>query len=157
MHKTLLYTILYLTVFSVSQAQDKKAKHDTTAYYMRNDYEMAYNEADAKSLRLIIKEKGGLYRIEDYYLDAKPKMIAKSTVNNLNFEPGTQGERIYYYPSVNVMSITQYEKGQLIGDLKRHYYNGNLYTITTLKNRSEYLKKCLDSAGNILADQGNGK
>ncbi len=158
MRKALLALLLGFIFCLPSIAQTKKIiKHDSTAYYMRNDYDLANSESDAKSLRLIIKAKNGLFRIEDYYLDAKPKLLAESTINGIHFESGTEGERIDYYPTGNIKTITQYDKGQLIGDKESNYPNGSLYSVTTRICNLEYLKKYVDTAGNILADNGNGK
>jgi hypothetical protein len=64
MIKTLLIILIGCSICLPLFAQKKnEVKHDTIAYYMRNDHEMANSENDAKSLRLIIKEKNGLYRI----------------------------------------------------------------------------------------------
>jgi antitoxin component YwqK of YwqJK toxin-antitoxin module len=162
MNKPILL-LLFLFSSIVANAQNiplsnSKVQHDTTAYYMRNDFVMATSEADAKSLRLIIKDKGGLFRIEDYYMDATPKMLAYSFSDKMNFEPGTQGKRIDYYPNGKKRIVNYYKSGQEVGGKELYYPNGNLYTVTMLENNNDpYLKKCLDSFGNALTDNGNGK
>lgn len=158
MKKTLLTILFGFIVYLPSIAQTiSVAKHDTTAYYMRDDYFMATSEADAKSLRLIIKADSGLFRIEDYYMDATPKMLAYSFSDKMNFETGTQGKRIDYYPNGKKRIVSYYKSGQEVGGKELYYPNGNLYTVTMLESADIYLKRCLDSAGKVLTDNGNGK
>lgn len=161
MNKPILL-LLFLFSCIVANAQNiplsnSKVQHDTTAYYMQNDRDMAYSETDAKFLRLIIKADSGLFRVEDYYMDASPKLIAYSYSDKMNFEPFAQGKRIDYYTGGKMKMVSNYKRGEEIGSKELYYPNGNLYTVTMLDNNTVYLKKCIDSVGNVLADKGNGK
>lgn len=158
MKKTLLTILFGFIVYLPSIAQTiSVTKHDTTAYYMRNDFAMASGEADAKSLRLIIKVDSGLFRIEDYYMDATPKMLAYSFLDRMNFEGGTQGKRIDYYPNGKEKIVSYYKSGQEVGDAISYYPNGKVYNIITYSGKDAFLKECRDSTDRVLCENGNGK
>ncbi|MDB5001014.1 MAG: hypothetical protein JWR76_2091 [Mucilaginibacter sp.] len=158
MRKILLFLIsnFFLSGLVVAQASKDVVKHDSVAYYMRNSFDMASSEADAKFLRLIIKSDLSLFIIQDYYLDAKPKLLTKSFSGEMNFERGTQGPYIEFYPNGNKRYERNYIKGKVIGDCMEYYPNGVLYTIINYDNSSVFLKKYQDSTGKVLAENGNG-
>lgn len=119
MRKILLFLIsnFFLSGLVVAQASKDVVKHDSVAYYMRNSFDMASSEADAKFLRLIIKSDLSLFIIQDYYLDAKPKLLTKSFSGEMNFESGTQVLTSSFIQTAikNMKEITLKAKLQAIG------------------------------------------
>lgn len=104
MYKTLL-TLLFGFGFCLpviaQKKNNNKTRPDTVAYYMQSETSMANDETDAKFLRLIIKADSGLYNIEDFYMDAKPKLITRSYIDSADFSAGTHGLRTDFYPNGN--------------------------------------------------------
>ncbi|MFD0793703.1 TonB family protein [Mucilaginibacter litoreus] len=160
MRKLFYFTLLlFVCVKSYAQEADDTAwlKHDTVAYYMADDSVMAYSEADAKFLRLIIKGDTGLYRIEEYYLDAKPKLLATSYTRDLNYQSGMQGPCTEFFPTGIKKSESYYKKGNLTGYQRTYYPNGKLSNIIEHRNDSLFLIRYSDSIGNVLANNGEGR
>jgi TonB family protein len=161
MSKTLLAILLTFAFSTPSIAQKKekkeRAKPDSAAYYMRNDHDLAYSESDARFLRLIIRADSGMFNIQDYYMDAKPRLVARSYNDDVDFRTGTQGLCTQYFANGNKKQEAYFNKGLLVGDGIEYYPNGTVYNIKNYDNpKSLFLKKCLDSTGNVLADNGNG-
>ena len=159
MFKSLFVLTLTFFIYSYSFAQRAKhglAKHDSSAYYMRDRFDLAYNKEDAKFLRLIIKGDSGLFEIQDYYLDGKLHFLAYSYNQTINFELGADGKYVEYYPTGTKKLERSYIKGNLVGETNAYYPNGKLYYVKTIKMDSIYLTTCYDTTGKILSDKGNG-
>ncbi|TFF39581.1 energy transducer TonB [Mucilaginibacter psychrotolerans] len=152
----LLFSCL-LSLAAIAQKSKKDAvRHDSTAYYMRNQYDMALNQATAEFLRLIIKVDSGMYEIQDYYPDGTLRLLAKSYSGERNFEPGANGVYTEYYKSGRKKLVKQYIKGKQVGNDSAYYANGKLYRVISYDSGEAFLKTCLDSTGKLLADNGNG-
>ncbi|TSD66577.1 TonB family protein [Inquilinus sp. KBS0705] len=139
---------------------DKKAhkQPDSVAYYMKRRDALAFDQNDAEFLRLIIKADGGMFNVEDYYMDGKLKLTARTATNDYWFWPDAEGIMTEYYPNGNKKLEKTYKKGVVVGDVNQYYPNGKLYIITSFdKGSQNYRKECRDSLGNVLANNGNGK
>nr|WP_067063559.1 energy transducer TonB [Mucilaginibacter sp. L294] len=159
--KKQLLVIVFISLTNLVLAQKKntenKPRPDTIGYYMRNDHVVAYNEPDAQFIRFIIKADSGMFKVRDYYRNGHIRLVAKTAVDSANFERGTQGICYEYYNTGKRKSIKIYNKGQVVGDAVTYYPNGGLNTIENYSPQGIYLKQYLDTAGNTLADNGNGK
>jgi TonB family protein len=152
---------LFISITSIVTAQNskitEKTRPDTIGYYMRNATQIAYGEPDAQFIRFIIKADSGMFKISDYYRNGHVRLVTKTGVDNANFERGAQGICYEYYNTGKRKSIKIYNKGQIVGDAVTYYPNGGLNTIENYSPQGIYLKQYLDTAGNTLADNGNGK
>ncbi|MES2268464.1 MAG: TonB family protein [Bacteroidota bacterium] len=160
MHKILFVLILCslsVTAFSQPRQYKNTTRPDSVGYYMSDDKTMAYNESSAKFVRLLIKTDSNMLRVNDYYMDGTPRLVAKTTVDSINFFPGARGICYEYYPNGKRKSIRNFNKGVVIGDMVNYYSNGGLHTIENYSKQGIYLKQCLDTVGNVLTDNGNGK
>ncbi|MCQ6956735.1 energy transducer TonB [Mucilaginibacter aquariorum] len=159
MPKTLLILIAcFITSFVSAQHNENKptTRPDSVGYYMLNETTMAYNDQDAKFVRLLIKTDSSMFRANDYYMDGTTRLIAKTTVDQINFERGARGICYEYYPNGKRKSIKYFDKGVLVGDAVTYYTNGGLHTIENYSSKGIYLKQYLDTAGNVLANNGTG-
>jgi TonB family protein len=158
MNKFLLIVLLSFltTATTFSQSKRKVTKHDSVAYYMANQYQMAYSQDGAQFLRLIIKADSGMYEIQDYYPDGTPRLLAKSYSGEMNFEQGAQGVYTEYYKNGHKKNVKRYAKGRMMGDDTTFYASGKLYNVITHDNENAFFKMCLDSTGKVLASDGNG-
>jgi TonB family protein len=152
-------TLLCLLTAGIAVAQKKQdlSKHDTVAYYMLTDKQMAYGEKDAEFLRLIIKVDSGMFNIQDYYMDANPRLVAYSSVGDLNYDKGLNGPYLEYNKNGKRKSIKRYYNGKLTGAEVLYYPNGMPYNVKTYENDSVFYKSCYDSTGTVLAEKGKGK
>jgi TonB family protein len=158
MIKLLLITILGFIIYNSAAAQlNTRKQSDSVAYYMRDDYAMANSQSNARFLRLIIKADSGLYEIQDYFPDGKPRLLAKSYQGRMVFQMGRQGLYTEYFTNGNIRYKRHYNKGKLVGEAIAYYPNGNVYSIVNYDGNEYYLKSCRDTLGEILADGGNGK
>jgi TonB family protein len=156
-----ILTFIFFFTTTTAFGQNKSVKHgtrpDSVGYYMHDDKTMAYSEASAKFVRLLIKTDSNMFRVNDYYMDGTPRLVVKSTVDSINFYKGARGICYEYYPNGKRKSIKNYVDGKLVGDAVTYYQNGGLHTVENYSAQEKYLKQYLDSAGNVLADNGNGK
>jgi TonB family protein len=159
MPKTLLILIACF-IASVASAQNNKNKPtirpDSVGYYMRNETDMANSQDDAKFVRLLIKTDSNMFRVNDYYMNGTTRLVAKTTVDQINFERGAMGICYEYYPNGKRKSIKYFDKGLLVGDAVTYYPNGGLHTKENHSSQGIYLKQYLDTAGNVLASDGKG-
>lgn len=140
----------------ISSSVIAQIKHDSVAYYMLNKYDMAHGPNDAQFLRLIIKKDSGMFEIQDYYPDGKPRLLARSLSDDMNFESGAQGMYTEYFKTGNKMVVRKYDSGKLVGDDTTFYSNGQVHNIVIHDNTGIYLKTFIDSTGKIMTDNGNG-
>jgi TonB family protein len=158
MLKTLfLYTLCIITNNVFAQNKKPATRPDSVGYYMRDDKNMAYSEASANFVRLIIKTDSNMFRVNDYYMDGTPRLVVKTTVDSLDVFKGARGICYEYHPNGKRKSIKNYVNGTPIGDVVTYYPNGGLHSIETYSPQGIYLKQYLDSTGNVLADNGSGK
>ncbi|WP_370995060.1 TonB family protein [Mucilaginibacter sp. RCC_168] len=130
---------------------------------------------EATFIRLLISPdftEDSLYRINDYYLDGKLKFTGKSKSFSLEVE--LEGPFIEFFHNGHKKMMGTFYEGSIKGDIREYFPNGKLNTIKTFyKNQpkngnakldynyreqlSDSLKTCLDSMGNVLTENGNGK
>jgi hypothetical protein len=166
MVKKVLLIIIYITV-----SNHLYAKTDTVAYYMRaisdiydihQNYDIgtpAAKKEEATFIRFIISPDftvDSLYQVSDYYLNGKIKFIGKS--KSPNYEVRLEGPTVEYFNNGHTKRICTFKNGSLTGDIMEYFPGGKINTIKTMQDSDKLiLKKCLDSAGNVLANDGNGK
>ncbi|MCO5934788.1 TonB family protein [Mucilaginibacter sp. RB4R14] len=158
MLKNILTVILLALISCPIIAQDIKeqAKPGSDFYYMVSDNQLAKDSKDAKFIRLYTRADSGMLKVEEFYMNNKPKLIGKTFALDIDFRPGLQGYCIEYYMNGKRKSINNYNKGQLVGEGITYYPSGTMYNITEKNKNGMYLKSCLDSTGKILAENGNG-
>ncbi|OJW18318.1 MULTISPECIES: energy transducer TonB [unclassified Mucilaginibacter] len=149
--------LLNAAAFAQHNTLPQKVRPDSLGYYMLNDSSMAYSEADAKFLRLMIKADSGMYRVNDYYMSGNLRLATLTSLDNMNFRPGINGMYYEYYDNGKRKSIKVFDKGKIKGDAVNYYPNGALRSVETYSADGIYLKQFLDSAGNTLTNEGNGK
>ena len=155
MNKFLLLIVIVFATTLKAFSQNKP-QPDSVAYLMKSDEETTDKQADARFLRLIIKTDSGMYHVQDYYMDSKPKLIAKSTINDAFFVPGAQGICYEFFSNGNRKSTRNYKDGKVIGDVTEHYIDGSIYKIETMVNDVPTLKTCYDRDGKKIAENGSG-
>lgn len=157
MQKTLITILLGFIISSSAIAQTQEFKQDTIVYYMKAPYTMAKSKADANFIRFVTNADSGMYNYNDFYKNGKNMLSVKSTVNTMSFLPGAQGYCIEFFENGHRKKITNYAKGEIVGDVITYYNNGNIYNIKSYDDkRMAYLKQCNDSTGKLLAESGNG-
>lgn len=145
------------------------AQRDTDWVYMKNvgwnnnNVErsvMAENKDSADFIRMITSPDTNidknLYPINDFYLNGKLKLRARSTVQIAAYAV-FQGAYIEYYPNGHKKMICNFEKGHLEGDAIKYYPNGKMYLSGNYHQDKFTLIGCNDSTGTVLAEGGNGK
>lgn len=162
MYKIFTALLLGLFICFAAKAQQTAVKKsDTTAYYMTDSGNLAYDEQDADFIRFIYKalpgEDTAMVNITDYYRDGKTKLVARSYNDQMKFESGVQGYCLEFYNNGHKKSVRNYNRGKLTGDAMEYYPNGKIYNIKNYDTGSVFLKDCLDSTGKVLAENGNGK
>ncbi|MFD0767251.1 hypothetical protein ACFQZI_20515 [Mucilaginibacter lutimaris] len=154
-----LFTLLVLIVASISSfSQNVKEQEllDSEVYYMISDTRIAKDSAEAKFVRLYNRIDSVYYNVEEFYMNKKPKLVAKTSVYSVDFRKGLQGYCMEYYNNGKRKSIKNYEKGQLVGEAIEYYPNGVVYNITDNDKNGIYLKSFSDSTGKVLTENGNG-
>jgi len=166
MSKKIFLTLITAIVFGLSASAQML---DTTFYYMKNfkdaDWppinELSVSTRDSADFyRMILppdtNSDKNLFIVNDFYKNGKPKMIGKTT--NRGCYPELNGPCIKYFPNGRRESVENYEKGKLKGYMIKYYPNGKSY-LTGMYNDSSRLivDECMDSTGNSLAKNGNGR
>jgi TonB family protein len=151
--------LLFITCTAIAQKKKGKqsATQGTVAYYMLTDKQLAQSEKDANFVRLIIKADSGMFNIQDYYMDSKPRLIAYSSNGSLNFNIGLKGIYFEYYQNGKRKSVRRYNNGKLTGDDVEYFPNGQPYNVKNYDKDTTYYKECYDSTGTALAENGKGK
>lgn len=152
----LLLLFLFSCAGAYAQNEKEQAKVDSEYYYMLTDKMLATSRESARFIRLYTKADSGMLKVEEFYLNDKPKLVAKTYRKELDFQSGIQGSCIEYYESGNRKSTKNYNKGTLVGEAVTYYRNGNLFSTVAYKTDGIYLKSCQDSTGKKLAENGNG-
>ena len=161
MVKTLFFLFLSLLFLQSVKAQ----KQDTISFYVKNAGQLVTNRNDADYLLLSITSADTTPEniIKEYYLDGKIKLIGTGFIN-LNGEAISLklvGPCIELYPNGHKKSMSYYKDGTLYGPVRDYYPNGKLSDIDMQIDTGGKLAwrqiECRDTAGNILAESGNGK
>ena len=105
--------------------------------------------------------------VKSYYPDGKLKYISgtKSTQLNLfhsklgaHLMVVLQGSYMSFFPNGHKMSLRSYDNGKQTGGEQDYYPNGTLHCIRTYTSDSTSVcDKCLDTQGQVIAENGNGK
>jgi TonB family protein len=158
--KRILPIVLFSCILNFAALAQKPKKDaaqpDSVAFYMSNSHTMAHNQTDAQFLRLIIKTKGGLFEVQNYYPDGVLRLLAKTTLQQVDFEQGAQGTCTEYYRNGNKHIVRKYDEGALVGDDSTFYANGQLFNVVSHTKTGYFFKRCLDTLGKVIADKGNG-
>ncbi|TWI98219.1 TonB family protein [Mucilaginibacter frigoritolerans] len=159
MLKPILITITGILLMSTVFAQ----KNDSSVYYLNKKGAVVNTKDDADYKMVFLPPDSiidkSLFIIKGYYKSGKLKLLGYSKTNNLNLK--FQGKVTVFFPDGHKMRITNYENGEMIGDIIEYYPNGMFYnreTITKLATGEEKtsLQDCSDSNGKVLAKNGNG-
>jgi TonB family protein len=154
----LLFACSLFAIISYAQ------KKDTIAFYMDKYGVEADSVSKAVAIRTICTtEEVGVYLVKDFYMSGKPKLICKSLSDKNLY---AQGSCVQFYPNGKKKSITNYEKGQQIGEDMQLYPNGKPYTMVkhvidgtptqyAFETKTSLIE-CRDSTGNLLAQDGKG-
>jgi TonB family protein len=163
MYKT-IYTTVFITLFCISHASAQK---DTVLVYMKNgpnlrgpgDAVLANNKDSADFIRMVTSPDTNvskdLFPVIDFYLNGKPKLKGLSSTGSAFII--LQGGCLELYPNGNKKMYSNYDKGNLTGDVRVYFPNGKLYMEGEYINGQLNLSTCKDSAGKALAEKGNGK
>ncbi|OJW18317.1 energy transducer TonB [Mucilaginibacter sp. 44-25] len=152
-----LFLLINITGFAQEKQPEAKTRPDTVRHYMVNDSTLAYSESAAKFLRLMIKADSGMFRVKDYYLNGSLRMVTLTSLDNMNIRPGINGMYDEYYENGKRKTSKVFNKGKITGDVLSYYSNGALRCVETYSADGVYLKQFLDSTGNQLTVNGNGK
>lgn len=152
----LLLLFLFSCTGAFAQNEKEQIKVDSEYYYMLTDKMLAGSRESARFIRLYTKADSGMLKVEEFYLNDKPKLVAKTYRKELDFQSGIQGYCMEYYENGTRKSIKNYNKGTLVGEAVIYYRNGNLFSTVDYRTDGVYLKNCQDSTGKKLAENGNG-
>lgn len=156
MLKALFIFVFGLLVFGRAEAQKK----DTIVNFVKFNGELTMSRDSAQYIRFILPPDStvdkDLFPVHEFYTNGKRKLIAaaRSRSGNLKFE----GSAISYFTDGKRKSFMTFSKGDKVGDITNYYPNGKIYTTTRYsKDNQLLLITCKDSAGKVLAEDGNGK
>lgn len=161
--------ICFLSLASVfaQDAKPPKPKRQNF-YFLKNDGRYVAVVDSADYVRIVSEPDSGstLYNVDEYYKNGKRKLLGKtSKIEYLSLE----GQSLSFYPDGNKRSVETSKAGKLNGPCYYFYPNGKIYCIKDFfeekangnpvggDNDVNYrLTDCLDSAGKVLAINGNG-
>lgn len=155
-------TLLIVAMWCLSVSAQLNGKYLMKTYRVgeTEEYSNQVLEKDSASFYRIISAPdsnagNGLFTVNDYYLNGKPKMIGHSLVNVPNIR--LQGASIAYFANGHKKSITTFENDKVKGDFTLYFENGKLYLSGSYDaNGSRKIFECRDSTGKILVENGNG-
>jgi len=158
MLKPILITITAILLSSTVFAQ----KNDSSVYYLNKKGAVVNTKEDADYKMVFLPPDStvdkSLFIIKGYYKSGKLKLLGYSKTNNLNLK--FQGKVTVFFPDGNKMRITNYENGQMTGDIIEYYPNGMFYNRETISKSTgkekTLLMDCSDNSGKVLAKNGNG-
>jgi TonB family protein len=159
MLKPILITIASVLLISTAFAQ----KSDSSVYYLNKKGAVVSAKDDADYKMVFLPPDSAvdksLFVIKGYYKNGKLKLLGYSKTNNLNLK--FQGKVTVFFPDGHKMRITNYENGEMIGDITEFYPNGMFYNRETISKSATgeektLLQDCSDSNGKVLAKNGNG-
>ena len=173
MMKTLLIFLFGLMVCQSARA----IVPDTLLLFYKNDGKSVKTKDSADFFRFIMSPDTSidkdLYRVYDFYMDGKPRMVAYSLSGTENL--ALDGSCINYFRNGKRKAFMTFEKGLPKGYMTNYYPNGETYAIlksdiyysfytgfryTFGANNSSNIKIRLielrDSTGKIIAANGKG-
>ena len=144
--------------------QDVKAqKPDTISYYIKNEGQLVtnINDADYVVFSITTADTNAGNIIKEYYPDGKIMLIGTGYISSNGYEAKVKltGPYNEFYENGLKKSMGFYKDGKFYGLLRNYYPNGKLsdMQIDTGGESASRLIECRDTAGNILAENGNGK
>jgi TonB family protein len=159
MLKPILIALMSILFVDISYAQ----KNDSSVYYLNKKGAVVINKEDADYKMVFLPPDStvdkSLFIIKGYYKSGKLKLLGYSKTNSLNLK--FQGKVTVFFPDGNKMRITNYENGEMTGDIIEFYPNGMFYNRETIsksftREEKTLLQDCSDSNGKVLAKNGNG-
>jgi TonB family protein len=159
MLKPILITLVSALFVNTSYAQ----KSDSSVYYLNKRGAIVNTKDDADYKMIFLPPDSAvdksLYVIKGYYKNGKLKLLGFSKTNNLNLK--FEGKVTAFFPNGQKMRITNYDNGQMTGDIIEFYPNGMFYNREKISKSSTgeektLLMDCSDSNGKVLAKNGNG-
>jgi len=171
----MLKSFLYIIICSLFFNTVKGANSDTLVVYLNQNGVKVKTKDSADYYRIILSPDTNidrdLYRVYDYYLDGRPKMVATSLSGNEKLV--IDGTCINFYKNGGRKSTTQFKNGHYSGSFTEYYPNGKIYAVIKIEDlnyisnhynygfntNSNYKVKLLemrDSTGNIIAKNGTG-
>ncbi len=153
------YLASFITCFFVLNSFAQKQN----VYFLKNDGRYVKLKDSADYVRIVREPDSGtmLYNVLDYYLNGKPKMLAKSsTIDPVRLE----GMTISYYPDGNRKQVANYAQGKTKGLVYDYYPNSKLYRIeehTPIDQMPNYIFDenviaVYDSTGTQTVKEGTG-
>jgi len=99
------------------------------------------------------------YRVDDFYMNGKKKMIGTSLTSGL--KPAFDGIVVSYFPNGRRSSLTSFQNGHLNGTTTNYYPNSKIYNVINFSldsygNTVAEVKEWRDSTGTMLVVNGKG-
>src|ERR1700679_866113 len=117
---------LFLFVFNTSFAQK-----DTAVYYLNNAGQQVSNKSEASVFLMILLPDTNinkkLFIVKGYHMDGKMSFMGSSVTRTMPLK--LQGPFIDFYENGHRKKMTNYNKGDQVGDITEYYPSGLLYTI----------------------------
>jgi len=160
--------LLFVGCVAINAAIAQKA---LAVYYLKSSGRQVAAIDKADNILTFLPPDSGvdnhLYIVKEYYSDGSLKYIGSSKTIRLYpidpklpyfVKPHLQGGYISFFPNGHKMQIGGYENGENSGDETDYYPNGKIYcTKTHVDDKKTTFNQCLDSAGKVLVENGNGK
>ncbi|HEY4326082.1 MAG TPA: TonB family protein [Mucilaginibacter sp.] len=151
---------IFIFIVSLLIFNEASAQKDTAVYYLNNAGKVVSTKDSADFFLLILPPDTSvdksLFVVKEYYHNGKIRLMGNSATNNLDLK--FQGPMLTFFPNGHRKRISNYEKGTPFGDETEYYPNGKLYNIKNYSLAGNViLTQCSDSAGSVLAKQGQGK
>jgi TonB family protein len=173
MLRNILILVLSFALLQTARAETP----DTLVNYFNNAGKKVITKDSADYYRIILPPDTDadkdLYRVFDYYLNGKIKMLATSLTKDVSLV--FDGACISYFPNGKRSSTAQFKNGRFVGLITNYYPNGKLFNILKVKDLSSRyygyynryspstgigytveVVELRDSTGNILALNGTG-
>jgi TonB family protein len=146
---------LLISFIALGASQTFAQTNNVTTVYMANTGEVVATKEKADFVRQVLPPDPGVDKktstILDFYMNGNKKLVAHT--REVGTSESLYGSYIDYFKNGSRKSIRNYKNGELVGDAVYYYPNGQTY-YTTNNNR---IVQSLDLAGNVIAENGNGK
>jgi antitoxin component YwqK of YwqJK toxin-antitoxin module len=151
----LMFTITILLLASTCFAQKQNV------YYLKNDGSYVSTKDQADYIRIVREPDAGseLYNVLEFYKNGQQQLIGKSSkVFPVVFE----GQVARFYPNGKKMQVANYHNNHVMGLFYDYFPSGKIfsvreYSVSTNETIDDYrIISCLDTAGNLLVNEGNG-
>lgn len=132
-------------------------KRDTVFYFLTKNFKPVSVQDSADFVRFICpadSADGNLHTVKDFYTNGKPKLLTKSSSDNMYLVE--EGVCIEFYKNGKRKSISNYEKGIPTGEETDYYPNGKLHKVVSYINHQIFLNEFRDSTGKAMTENGNG-